>query len=292
LTGPLVVFALGLRPVPLVDRVTFLDVGQGDAALVELSSGQRLLVDGGPPSERVLRWLRRRGIGRLDAVVATHADADHLGGLMPVLRSLDVEALWIQDPDGMDEAIDLAVGRSIDLVRFAEEKEGSRNDRSLVVVAAQTLFTGDIGMAREARLLTRLGPVPVLKVPHHGSRSSSSAALLDAIQPRIAVVGVGRHNRYGHPHPDVVDRYRQRDIELFRTDVHGTIEVTLHPPHLVVRCFRAGPGWSRARSFRAKKEDSEGDAGEANRDPLGVGQRLSEEALDEVTPRLVSSEGL
>ena len=264
LTAPLVICALGLRFVPLEDRVTFLDVGQGDAALVELSTGQRMLVDGGPPSDRVLRWLRRRGIVRLDAVVVSHADADHLGGLLPVLRSLEVESLWVQDLDGLDEAIDIAEFRGIEVVQFADEGGETRNDRSLVVVFADTLLTGDIGVAAEGRLAKRLPPVSVLKVPHHGSRSSSSEVFLDALRPRIAVMGVGRHNRYGHPHPEVVDRYRRRDIALLRTDVHGTIEISVRGDRRVVRSFRAGRGWSSPRSFRSKQKDPEGDQGETD----------------------------
>ncbi len=294
---PIVVCALGLREVPTTDRVTFLDVGQGDAALVELASGERILVDGGPPSNRVLGWLRRRGIGHLDAVVITHGDADHVGGAVPVLQSLRVDELWMGDRDGMQDALRIAEERGIEVVSKPLPFEGaSRNDRSLVVLHSSTLFTGDIGREAEAALASTLTPVPVLKVPHHGSRSSSSDALLDATQPQLAVIGVGRRNLYRHPHHTVIRRYQERGIEVLRTDLDGTIEITFRPDAMIVRTFRAGRGWSVPRSVarpaRAIQKHAQGDDGEADRDTLGVRERLTEEAGNEEPARLVAAEGL
>jgi len=293
---PIVGCALGLREMPKADTVTFLDVGQGDAALIELASGRRLLVDGGPPSDRVLAWLRRRGIRRLDAVVVSHGDADHLGGALPVLAGLRVDALWLADVDGMEEALELARSRGIGVVVHPVGSDGDRNDRSLVFTEAGTLFTGDIGERAERALAPSLAPVAVLKVPHHGSRSSSSQALVNAARPSIAVIGVGRRNMYGHPHPTVVRRYQEHGAEVYRTDLHGSIEVTLRSDHLSIRTFRAGRGWSLprrlARPAGAEQEDGQGQASEAEGHPLRIAQRLSQQTLQKVATGLVPAEGL
>ena len=283
---PFVLCALGVREVATVDRITFLDVGQGDAALVELASGERILVDGGPPGTQVLAWLRRRGIRRLDVVAITHGDADHVGGALPVLGSLQIDSLWMGDPAGMQDAVAIAEARQIDVVAMTPPfAGGSKNDRSLMFAFAGALFTGDIGREAESELSSSLVTFPVLKVPHHGSRSSSSEALLDATQPQLAIIGVGRRNLYRHPHHTVIRRYQQQGIEVFRSDLHGTVEVSLWPEVLVVRTFRAGQGWSAAREFLRpfgpEPEHADGEDGQQDGDALGIRKRFAEDRLQE-----------
>jgi beta-lactamase superfamily II metal-dependent hydrolase len=109
---------------------------------------------------------------------------------------------------------------------------------------AGVLFTGDIERAAEDELYPSVTRHPVLKVPHHGSATSSSAPLLDAVDPAIAIVSVGRSNHFGHPNPDVIERYKQRGIAVYRTDIDGTIEVRALPTGVDVRTWRPGRGWS------------------------------------------------
>lgn len=241
--------AFGLRAAPVGDRVVILDVGQGDAALVH-EGGRVWLIDGGRPGDRVLQYLRREGIFRLDVVVATHEEADHVGGLHPVLAALEVGELWASTEG---PTVDLARSRGIPVVLRPEgalhpspDWTGeSANDGSVVVQLAGVLFSGDIEKAGERYTWAALpGSVPVLKVPHHGSKTSSSNLLLDGVRPRVAVIGVGAGNRYGHPAPSVIRRYRERGIAVYRTDQDGTIEVRVEEGAVRVRSWKAGRGWS------------------------------------------------
>jgi len=248
----LLLLSLGLRSYPAVPRVTFLSVGQGDAALIE--GEQRILVDGGPPGDRLLHYLRRRGIRRLDTVVLSHAHPDHGGGLEAVLRSLRVEELRLPrlPAPGEDRTLlELAVRQNARIVvgsglhpseDFLWEHHADLNESSLVHLEAvgelRVLFTGDIEAAGEA---ARSWPrADVLKVPHHGSRSSSSVQLVSQVQPRLAVMGCGRDNRFGHPHPEVLRRYPR----VLRTDLDGTIEVSSVKGSLQVRSWLPGQGWT------------------------------------------------
>ncbi len=267
LLGSLVALvALGLRLRPRAWLViSFLAVGQGNAALVEWPDGRRWLVDGGPDRRAVLSHLRRQGVRRLDVVAATHGHPDHIGGLAAVLEELEVEALWVPHLPTAGEAelaslLAVARSRGAQLglpddpaVPAVHPLEGwtpartSANEESLVLLLAHglhsILLSGDIERAAEARLLPELGPVDVLGVPHHGSRSSSTEAFVQRLRPRVAVVSCGRDNRFGHPHPSVLARYGAVDSLLLRTDQHGTVQIRSDGLDLEVRSWLPGEGW-------------------------------------------------
>ncbi len=252
--------------------VTFLDVGQGDATLVEWPDGRAWLIDGGPPGKGVLAALRRRGITRLDTVFVSHSHPDHYGGLIPVFQEMPVGTVRAPRPPvpGEDAYATLLAstraaqvfggagtsgGPSLTLLHplLGFDPRGNVNDESLVVRLAfgarRFLFPGDIEANAEAALVASLPPVEtaqsplradVLKVPHHGSRTSSSAALLAAVAPSIAVIGVGAGNPYGHPNPGVLARYR--GVQVWRTDLDGNVELRTDGRALEVRRERA-EGW-------------------------------------------------
>jgi competence protein ComEC len=227
------------RPAPVGTRVTFLDVGQGDAALVERPDGRRLLIDGGAHPTAVVTWLRRRGVRRLDAVVQTHPDRDHAGGLPAVVTGVAVDAIWAHDP--APDLAAAAVSAGVPLHRWHPAwtwpERGSapeRNESSIVLEIDGFLFTGDVGAASEALLAPELTPACVLKVPHHGSDRSTTPALLAAIDPVLAVVSVGR-NPYGHPAPRVLDDLRADGARVRTTLEAGTLEVERRGDDLWVR---------------------------------------------------------
>lgn len=253
---------LGPRDRDGVLTVHFLDVGQGDAEALRTPAGHWVLIDGGPRTPQgdagrrvVLPFLRRLGAGALALLVATHGDADHLGGLPAVLTALppavvlepgeplgrplyleflaDVErdrATWHPARAGDRIALDGVTFEvlSPDSVWAALPEDVNEHGVVLLVTYGNTrlLFQADAGLPVEARLKGRVGHVDVLKVGHHGSRSATSDAWLDELAPQAAVISVGAHNTYGHPAPEVVARLLQHHITTLRTDQLGTITYT------------------------------------------------------------------
>lgn len=261
--GALAVLVVGLsiwpwlRPTETMLRVTFLDVGQGDAALIELPEGPRLLVDGGPGGarrfdvgERVLApFLWNRPLARLDAVALTHWDTDHSGGLAAVLDHFHVGEFWEsgRPPGGAPETVAalvrsraprraLAAGQRLWLGRAlitvlgpGPDPAQTPNDQSLVLRldwrGVSLLLTGDLGPRGEALLLERTGPVGALalKVAHHGSRFSSTAPFLERARPRLAVISVGARNPFRHPSAEVLARLEAVGARVYRTDRDGAV---------------------------------------------------------------------
>lgn len=269
LAGLVLTLALGLRtfPPPGTLQVTVLAVGQGDATLLELPSGQRVLVDGGPDEDDVLRFLRRRGVIRLDEVIVTHGDADHSGGLASVLATLDVARLRVGRADDPELAPLLSVAaahgvpvvgvdhpppRGLEVLWPVPGGELVGNDASVVVRVrhgrSSLLLTGDVEAPAEAALLGQVGPVGWLKVPHHGSATSSTPAAVAEWSPRLAIVTAGPGNRYGHPRLEVLQRYR--GARVVRTDRHGTIQLRTDGVTERLRTWRPGPGWSAWEPLR------------------------------------------
>ena len=238
-------------PPPSGLRITFLDVGQGDAVLVQVPEGA-ILVDQGPPEARVARQLRELGVRRLSALVLTHPQRDHIGGAEEVIRRLGVDRvldprLASSSPYGED-ALAAAKGRRIPVVETragASWRLGSLrlrvlwpnrpglasddpNGLPIVLLASygsvDALLTADAETDVTARLLSRR--VEILKVAHHGSEDPRLAAELRELRPTVAVISAGRGNRYGHPRPVTVASLNAVDgLSLYRTDVHGRVTI-------------------------------------------------------------------
>jgi competence protein ComEC len=256
-------------------HVAFLDVGQGDAILITLPSGQQILVDGGPSPADLTTALGREmpfWDRSLDAVVMTHADADHITGLVEVLDRTRVDH-WLDSGQPDDDPLYLqcqtlleekgvprhAVQRGSSLVleqgivlealhpppEAAAGAEADANNNSMVLRLAwgkaSFLLTGDIEAEAEQRLLESGQPLraTVLKVAHHGSGGSSTAGFLGAAAPRYAVISVGAGNRFGHPQEAVLDRLAALgDVTVLRTDRVGTVEFVTDGQRLWVRTER------------------------------------------------------
>ena len=232
-------------------RVTFLDVGQGDATLLEVPEGA-VLVDEGPPEGRVARQLERLGVERLAALVLTHPQRDHIGGAAAVLATIPVG--FVLDPgipaESGDERAALAAarrrhvpvvtaraGRSYRLgkLRLAvlwPDGPGlpgeDPNEHAIVLRASygsvDVLLTADA--ESDVTLPLRPLPVEILKVAHHGSADERLPELLELVHPRIAVVSVGAGNDYGHPAPATMDALeRFPDLAVYRTDEDGQVVV-------------------------------------------------------------------
>jgi len=239
-------------------EIHFFDVGQGDASLIMLPGGVEILIDGGPPNGRAIRGLDEalRSTDRyLDLVILSHPDLDHFGGLIDILESYDIGAFIMSGREGKASAykdliatlhekeIPTLLLQEGDRIRYrnvifmvlapsVEERIGkTANDASLVLYLGHegkhALFPGDIGAEVESRLARTYNiSADLLKVPHHGSKFSSTAQFLNHVRSAVAIVSVGK-NSYGHPTNEVLSRFLQQGAKVFRTDLHGTIRVVV-----------------------------------------------------------------
>jgi competence protein ComEC len=241
-------------------RVTFLDVGQGDAAWLKTPEGWDILIDGGPESAGpgLVSYLQSQGVTDVEVMVLSHPHADHVGGLVAVLESLEVDLVLsnCQDYSTLvyQEFENLIDSESIPLSCISDGDSflwggyvtavavhppdplmcgtaSDVNNNSLVLRVTwgtvDFLFTGDIELEAEAAILDRSETIDaeVLKVAHHGSDSSSSAAFLSAAGPSQAIISVGATNPYGHPGREALQRLRDVGATVHRTDLHGNVQV-------------------------------------------------------------------
>ncbi|MGF7046062.1 competence protein ComEC [Paenibacillus sp. DS2015] len=295
----IVLLYIGYRPDSLrgAGVVQFLDVGQGDSILITTPEGKNILVDGGgtvnfrKPEENwrtrkdpfevgakvVVPLLKKRGIHHLDAVVLTHGDQDHAGGLQAVLNQIPVKAFLFNGTTsgtkGIEQLLITAIVKSIPTYAIHEgmflqtdqytemtflspevtgdEQAGlplvkEQNHSSIAFIlnmnGVRMLFTGDMDIASEnnilqdeSKLSLRTQGVEVIKIAHHGSKTSTSEEWLSAWNASTAVISAGVNNLYGHPNSDVVTRIMKQDMDIYRTDLQGEIQMKVYENKVWVR---------------------------------------------------------
>lgn len=235
-----VVAAQWLRPMVWVPRVDVLDVNQGDAIWIE-TPDCRMLIDTGDVDayDTVVNSLLRRGIRRIDVLVITHRHADHDGELLDLTKSIAVDRVILGRLPEASIPRNYEQARAGDVVvcgdlRFdvlsADRGATNENDNSLILKATiggdNWLFMADAEEAVERAVVPLIdASVDVLKVGHHGGNTSTGHSLLQAAKPKIAIVSVGKPNRFGHPHDDVLERLEDRAIDVYRTDCDGTVSI-------------------------------------------------------------------
>lgn len=258
-------------------HLTFLDVGQGDSAFVVFPAGSTMVVDAGGLTasssfdigDRVVApVVRDAGFRRIDYLALTHGDPDHIGGAASIVREFRPREVW--------EGVPVPRFQPLTALRMAAQGSGSRwanvhrgdrvlvdgveivarhpapadwerqkvrNDDSLVLELrwrdVSVVLTGDVGKAVERDVAAVVPParLRVIKIPHHGSLTSSTPAFVAALHPVIAVASAGRANHFGHPVPEVLDRYRAVGAEIFRTDRDGAVTMTTDGMSIDVRTF-------------------------------------------------------
>lgn len=240
-------------------RVYFLDVGQGDAILIQAGENQ-VLIDGGPDAKVVQELAEVMPLGdrSIDMLVLTHPDADHINGLIEVLERYDVEyvlenflerhdaPVYVKWNELKKEAqviqavagqiINVGEGVYLEILYPIDEntRQSKTNNNSIVAKLvygeSELILTGDIEAKVERELVVRGIDIDadLLKVPHHGSKTSTTAEFLDAVTPEAVFIQVGAGNRYGHPHPMVLRRLEERGIKVYRTDTMGRVELIMN----------------------------------------------------------------
>lgn len=234
-------------------QVHYINVGQGDSILLDLDEVE-VLIDGGDRSPGVVAYLRDYVDGTLEAMIATHPHADHIGGLIAVLDSFEVEQIWLNGDthttqtysDFVDkvnaEGADVREARRGDTIQVGDltfkvlyptaTLVDDINNNSIVLKLSygdvDFLFTGDAEHEAESSMLGAgvLADIDILKVGHHASRTSSSQLFLDTVRPEVAVYMAGTDNKYGHPHEETISALCNAGVTVYGTDVHGIIIVT------------------------------------------------------------------
>lgn len=230
-------------------HITYLDVGQGNSAVIELPDNRTIVIDTGRKGFQTAEFLKYRGVRVIDAVILSHGSSDHTGGLWHLMRDFNIQEIWdngmliypeelpkntnqkklkrgdIFEGDGYK----IVVLHPYDGFYTMKSNGGDENNVSLVIniqgAKKSFLFTGDIEEEAQEDL-SHLGDYlksNVLKVPHHGSRTSKSETFLDVVSPEIAVISAGRKNIYGHPHVEILDMLRT--LKVFRTDRDGAVGI-------------------------------------------------------------------
>ena len=262
LCSMLLLLLLMAHPWQQREKITFLDVGQGDASLLQ-SGGQTLLLDGGSTSQKnvgtyvILPYIKQQGISCLEAVVLTHTDQDHINGVTEVLEEgkkgwLTVKNLmypyWMEGTEQGKQLKKLAeeagascrkiragdrltIGKAEAVVLYPKEQEkiAEPNAGSLALFwkweGVRAMFTGDLPEEKERELLQNLPACEILQVGHHGSATSTCREFLEQVQPSLAVISCAMKNRYGHPSPDTVERLKKTGCEIRYTMKSGAITI-------------------------------------------------------------------
>lgn len=248
------------RPTAEGGFVAFVDVGQGDAAVIRFSSGETVVIDGGPGDQarKLIAKLDEYGVTSVDLMIATHPHSDHIDGLTSILRSMRVAEVW---HNGLEHATPSAQefqkamkesSAKIVIVRKGRSAafDGGRidvlapidpllrgttsdaNNNSIVARVtlgnARFLFTGDMQeeQRRQAYLARADLRTDVLKIAHHGSADGTDSAFLRRVRPKLAVISCGDRNVHGHPHRETIEALRKANVPVRRTDQDGTIVIT------------------------------------------------------------------
>ncbi|MFC7319682.1 MBL fold metallo-hydrolase [Halobacillus campisalis] len=268
----------------------YIDVGQADATLFEFEdAGQQvhILIDAGNwNSDNVVNYLHSRQVDQIDIAIATHPDADHIGQLDQVIEQFDVEEVWMSGNESTSDTYDRVLdaieasgaeyeepqaGDAFDIgplevdVLYPDSITGNTNKESISLKMSYGdtgfVFTGDAEVDDEAAMLSGSSNVEadILQLGHHGSSTSTSSSFLDAVSPEVAIYSAGADNQYGHPNAEVINRVEDAGIDLYGTDVHGTVEVTTDGESYHVATKEEGtvtpPDDSRSESEQETEEE-------------------------------------
>jgi len=230
--------------------VHFIDVGQGDSILIDLGDVE-ILIDGGDRSPGAVNYISAYVDGALETMVATHPHADHIGGLIAILDRFEVKEIWLNGDTSTSKTLsdftnlvnaenatihEAERGKSIQvgvltfvILHPTKPLGPDTNNNSIVLSLSygeiDFLFMGDAERQAESSMLNLISDVEILKVGHHGSRSSSSPDFLNLAKPEVAIYSAGVGNSYGHPHNETLDALNAIGAKIYGTDTSGTIRI-------------------------------------------------------------------
>ena len=250
-------------------KINFVDVGQGDSTFIITPKNKTILIDGGGSNtgsfdvgeNTLLPYILDKGYNKIDLMIISHFDSDHVGGLLTILEEIKVEKVLIAKQEEQSENykrflnivkeknIPVIVGKRGDKINIEKDlyldilfpeseqiEENMINNNSLVFNMHYNnfsmLFTGDIEEIAEKRIIeitnkSRL-KADIIKIPHHGSKTSSTRELLERVLPKIALIGVGKDNLFGHPSSETIDKLNELKIKTYRTDINGEIMINVN----------------------------------------------------------------
>ncbi len=272
------IFKLLISIIPLNLKIYFVDVGQGDCTLIKTPQNKIILVDGGGSEfgnfdvgeQILLPYLLDRKITKIDYIMISHFDSDHVKGILTIIKKLNVKNIIIskqgENSNNYKEFLEIIKDKNINIMQvkkgdnikidkytyfeilFPENnliKENILNNNSIVAKLhckyISMLFTGDIEEIAETRLYelyknSNALESTILKVAHHGSKTSSISKFLDLVKPKIVFIGVGENNKFGHPNTGVIQRLYKYTKKIYRTDLNGEIELNVNDKTISINC--------------------------------------------------------
>jgi competence protein ComEC len=264
-------------------RVHFIDVGQGDSTLVE-KDGHFMLIDAGErdQGEAVASYLEKQGVKTLDYVIGTHPHSDHIGGLEAVIRKFDVQKVLLPEKEHTtkvyERLLDAIADKNLKITLPKPGDNYTLGDASFQIIAPNRdygddlnnwsiglrlvygknsfVLCGDAEKEAEKDMVANGFPLKadVLKLSHHGSTTSSSEGFMDQVDPEYGVISCGKNNDYGHPHKEILDMLKKRNIKVLRTDQLGTIVAVSDGSKVTFPGIAEGTGEDRTQSTAADQD--------------------------------------
>ena len=256
-----------LNIIPKDLRIHFIDVGQGDSTFIETPHNKTILIDGGGSlsesfdvgEKTLLPYILDRGYTKIDYIFITHFDQDHVGGILTLLKEIKIGKIFIgeqfEECENYDKFINIVKQEKLEVTKIKKGdkiiidniifnilfpdienpiEENSLNNNSIVMQmkykSITALFTGDIEEIAEEQIIKENIEADILKIAHHGSKTSSTQKFLEKVKPKIALIGVGENNKFGHPNIEVIKRLEKLKTKIFKTAQNG--EITIKINHL------------------------------------------------------------